>query len=163
MPLTSDSTPEAPVPVHRPSVRVRTPVPIGPATPRTAPAVGFAQALPVTPPAMPANQIPKVRLGRRFQNERQARSLSLYQAERLCNVRWDFLQALENENWSYLPKLKLQQAIESYAVLLRIDLHEYTLEAKPTNTRQLYYQAAAVMVLITVLALALLMMQGRWL
>jgi CheY-like chemotaxis protein len=163
MPLAADSVPERPAPAARPMVREKTPVPASPATPRPAPAVGFAQALPVPPPAMPANQTPKMRLGRRFQNERQARNLSLYQAERLCRVRWDFLQALENENWTYLPKLQLQQAIESYALLLRIDLHEYTLEAKPASTRQLYYQAAAVMVLITVLALVLLMMQGRWL
>jgi CheY-like chemotaxis protein len=134
-----------------------------PASKPVAAQVGFAQALPVAAPAMPAiPQTPQVRLGRRFQNERQVRNLSLYQAERLCRVRWDFLQALEHENWSYLPKTQLQPAMESYATLLRIDLREYTLTPKPTLSRQLYYQAAAFMVALTLLILVVLMVQGRF-
>jgi CheY-like chemotaxis protein len=105
----------------------------------------------------------QVRLGMRFQNERQSRSLSLYQAERLCRIRWDFLQALEHENWSYLPQSQLQAALETYAALLRIDLSEYVIQPKRGISRQLYYQAAALMAVLTVVVLVVLMLNSGWL
>lgn len=60
-------------------------------------------------------------LGARLQAERQARGISLYQAEQMCLVRWDYLQAIEQENWTYLPRPLLHKTIRQYAAFLRVD------------------------------------------
>jgi CheY-like chemotaxis protein len=74
--------------------------------------------------ADPAPAAPQ-RLGDRLRDERQGRGMSLYQAERLCRVRWDYLQALEQEHWEYVPSVQLQSVLATYATLLRIDLGRY--------------------------------------
>src|SRR3712207_6937254 len=44
----------------------------------------------------------------RMREARQQRGITLYQAERDCRVRWEFLQAIEHENWSYMPPHQLR-------------------------------------------------------
>ena len=43
-------------------------------------------------------------IGAQLRAARQARGLTLYQAERLCGARWDYLQAIEQESWAALPR-----------------------------------------------------------
>ncbi len=172
--------------VIKPS-RVATPLPVPSAAPATSKRVVAPVIRAVKAPKAPAVQViqatlepvpqsagygetassktsaSQTRLGMRFQNERLSRSLSLYQAERLCRIRWDFLQALEHENWSYLPQSQLQAALETYAALLRIDLGEYVIQPKRGISRQLYYQAAALMAVLTVVVLVVLMLNSGWL
>ena len=65
------------------------------------------------------------RLGLRLRQARQERNISLYQAERLCQSRWDILQALEQENWNYAPRQQMHTALMAYASLLKVDLQPY--------------------------------------
>lgn len=69
-------------------------------------------------------------LGLRLRQARQERSISLYQAERLCQSRWDILQALEQENWNYAPRQQMYTALVAYASLLKVDLQPYNKRRK---------------------------------
>ena len=52
---------------------------------------------------------------------RLARGYTLHQAERECNVRWEFLQAIEQENWDYIPRHELHQTISTYGEYLHLE------------------------------------------
>lgn len=73
-------------------------------------------------------------LGLRLRQARQERSISLYQAERLCQSRWDILQALEQENWNYAPRQQMHTALVAYASLLKVDLQPYNKRRKSPPT-----------------------------
>jgi DNA-binding response OmpR family regulator len=81
-------------------------------------------APPAPPMAMPAPSAPST-LGTRLRAARKQRNLSLHEAERLCNVRWEFLQAIEHEQFGYVPKALRRQALHDYSALLGIDLQPY--------------------------------------
>ena len=49
---------------------------------------------------------------------RLSRGLSLHQVERVCKVRWEFLQAIEQENWDYIPTTEQRRAIRLYGEYL---------------------------------------------
>lgn len=75
----------------------------------------------VAPPKMPVTT-PRPRLGAALREERLRRGVSLYQAEQVCRVRWDYLQAIEQEQWEYVPRARRQSAIQAYAAYLGIPL-----------------------------------------
>jgi len=37
-------------------------------------------------------------------------------------VRWEFLQALEREHWTYIPRPELRRALKSYCAYLGLDM-----------------------------------------
>ncbi len=91
-------------------------------------------------------------LGLRLRQARQERSISLYQAERLCQARWDILQALEQENWSYAPRQQMHTALVAYANLLKVDLQAYT---KRTNLKPNLLDKQQILIVVLVIALIL--------
>lgn len=70
------------------------------------------------PPVTP----PRLRLGATLREERLRRGVSLYQAEQVCHVRWDYLQAIEREQWEYVPRSRRLSAIRAYAAYLGVPL-----------------------------------------
>jgi hypothetical protein len=65
-------------------------------------------------------------------------------------VRWDYLQALEQENWDYMPRQQIRAVLATYAALLRVDLQEYMGGRRHAVSQRVmalpitYYQTAAV-------------------
>jgi DNA-binding response OmpR family regulator len=80
-----------------------------------------SQAPEVAPPKMPV-KTPHLRLGATLREERLRRGMSLYQAEQVCRVRWDYLQAIEQEQWEYVPRARRQSVIRAYAAYLGVSL-----------------------------------------
>jgi CheY-like chemotaxis protein len=75
------------------------------------------------PPAAPPSEMPVMsRIGPYVRDLRQSRGISLLQAERACNVRWEFLQAIEQENWDYIPTTEQRRAIHFYGEYLGVNL-----------------------------------------
>lgn len=98
--------------------------PLAATTPAPPTNLAVAPAIPLSTPTAPAPEaLP--RLGPHLAAARQRRGLSLHGAERACGVRWEFLQAIEQEQFSYVPREALRQALRSYAALLEIDLKPY--------------------------------------
>jgi len=64
------------------------------------------------------------RLGQHIHEARLSQGLALHQVERACKVRWEFLQAIEHENWAYVPREELRRALRVYTNYLGIDLAE---------------------------------------
>ncbi|ABU58369.1 response regulator [Roseiflexus castenholzii] len=75
-----------------------------------------------TAPTKPPVTTPRLRLGATLREERLRRGVSLYQAEQICRVRWDYLQAIEQEQWEYVPQARRQAAIRAYAAYLGVPL-----------------------------------------
>jgi DNA-binding response OmpR family regulator len=102
-----------------------------------------------TPPA------PPFRLGQHLHESRLSQGLTLHQVERACKIRWEFLQAIEHENWEYVPRKDLRRALSIYAKYLGIDLPNLIGRPKKKRAQQpfaLPYAAtlALVMVLLVV-------------
>lgn len=116
-------------------------------------ASGIAQTAPL--PALPPIPIPKpsVRLGQRFREERMARGLTLNQIEHDCNIRWEFLQAIEQENFSYMPRRQLRMALNAYADYLGLDLQTLIGRppVRPQKTNHVQYAALATAILLLVM------------
>jgi DNA-binding response OmpR family regulator len=83
----------------------------------------------------PAPSVDKRRLGRQLQEARLARGASLHQAAQECGVRWEFLQALEREHFSYMPRSELRQALRCYSAYLDLDLYALTGRKPPRRLR----------------------------
>jgi DNA-binding response OmpR family regulator len=62
------------------------------------------------------------RLGQHIHETRLSQGLALHQVERACKIRWEFLQAIEHENWDYVPRHELRRALRVYTNYLGIDL-----------------------------------------
>ncbi len=62
------------------------------------------------------------RLGQHIHETRLSQGLALHQVERACKLRWEFLQAIEHENWDYVPREELRRALRGYTTYLGIDL-----------------------------------------
>jgi DNA-binding response OmpR family regulator len=94
---------------------------------------------------------PSLRLGQHIRETRQAQGLSLHQVERACGTRWEFLQAIEQENWDYIPRQELRRALRAYTTYLGLDLAD--LIGRPKAKRQQLFplQFAAALALVMVL------------
>ena len=95
------------------------------------------------------------RLGQHIYETRLSQGLALHQVERACKIRWEFLQAIEHENWEYVPRIELRRALPVYAKYLGIDLAALIGRPKIKRTQMpfpLPYAAtlALVMVLLVV-------------
>lgn len=112
---------------------------------------------PAPPPADAAldEAAPKPRVGVYIRNLRQSRGISLLQAERACNVRWEFLQAIEQENWTYIPSAELRRAMRLYGGYLGLDLYGLLVRRKAAPPVRAFSprQLAAVMGMLMVLAI----------
>ena len=72
--------------------------------------------------AAAAQPLPAARSGIQVQSARLANRITLHQAERDCKVRWEFLQAIERENWEYIPRRELRRTLATYGGYLHLDL-----------------------------------------
>jgi hypothetical protein len=91
---------------------------------------------------------PRPRLGATLREERRRRGVSLYQAEQVCRVRWDYLQAIEQEQWEYVPRAHRQAAIRAYAAYLGVPLRHPRPSRIPLAS--VVAPAVAVMVMLVV-------------
>jgi CheY-like chemotaxis protein len=92
-----------------------------------APTQSDAPAAPAPKPHRAAQPQPAPlprRLGQQVREARLSRGLSLHQVERVCKIRWEFLQAIEQENWSYVPRAQLRIALRAYTSYLGLDIRE---------------------------------------
>lgn len=141
---------------HR--IERRANVPPAPASLQPAFVAPPAPQRPSTPPALPAGA---PRLGDRLAAARQQRNLSLHDAERMCNVRWEFLQAIEQEQFRYLPREELRHALRVYSTLLDVDLKPYLQRRPPPRRRHSFLSAhlavSAVLVMMILLGVAALL------
>ena len=85
--------------------------------PRSLPAQSSATA-PAPSPAASSPPLPAARAGQLIRDARVRRGASLYQAERESRIRWDFIQAFEQENWAYLPQTQLRPVLIAYLTYL---------------------------------------------
>jgi CheY-like chemotaxis protein len=94
---------------------------------------------------------PRPRLGATLREERRQRGVSLYQAEQVCRVRWDYLQAIEQEQWEYVPRAHRQAAIRAYAAYLGVPLRH----PRPSRTplASVVAPAVAIMVMLVVVVI----------
>lgn len=97
----------------------------------------------------------KPRLGSRLRLARQERNISLYQAERLCQSRWDILQAIEQENWDYAPRQQMRSALISYANLLKVNLQPYQKQRSSWASSVLEHQQVIMILLAVALIIAI--------
>jgi transcriptional regulator with XRE-family HTH domain len=95
-------------------------------------------------------------LGAQLRAARQARGLTLYQAERLCGARWDYLQAIEQESWAALPRAQALQALRQYAGFLRVDVGDLATEPSSRPTWHYAIAVFAIVILVVVLGSVLL-------
>jgi DNA-binding response OmpR family regulator len=102
----------------------------------------------------PAQEAPSQRLGQRIQEARLRRGFSLHQVERACKVRWEFLQAIEQENFAYVPREELRRALKIYAEYLGLDLGELLGRPKAASRRLPFPPAYAVAMTIMVVLIA---------
>lgn len=122
------------------------PEPVAPATPaRPAQQAGAAD-----PPVMP------LRLGQRFREARQARGLTLMQVERVCKIRWEFLQAIEQENFAYVPRAQLRAVLTTYANYLGVNMRESSAQSRQQPFPLEYAAVTAVLLLLIAVSLYLL-------
>jgi CheY-like chemotaxis protein len=120
---------------------------------RSVPIVSAPRAQQPTPPHAMAAQ-PPMRLGQQLRLARQERGLSLYQAERLCHVRWDYLQALEQENWEYAPRARVRSALIAYAALLHVSLDGYRQKQAARPARFEAHQIVAIILTVLLILAA---------
>ncbi|MGQ9926559.1 MAG: response regulator [Chloroflexaceae bacterium] len=101
------------------------------------------------------------RLGPLLAEARRQRRLSLHDAGEICGVRWEFLQAIEREQFSYVPRDKLRYALRAYSALLDVDPGPYLGRGRPRRRRvqgALPLTVGVVAVLAIVLVLVILML-----
>lgn len=111
--------------------------------------------------AMPAAGAPELvaapapRLGDSFAAERRRRGLSLQQVEQACGVRWEFLQALEHEQFTFVPRPQLRHALLVYGAFLGIDPRQFV--GRPAPSRPAAPRAPIALVATLVLLLAMVL------
>jgi DNA-binding response OmpR family regulator len=99
-------------------------------------------------------EAPPQLLGQRMREARLRRGFSLHQIERACKVRWEFLQAIEQENFAYVPREELRRALKVYAEYLGLDLSELLGRPNAAARRPLIPAHFAVVMTIMVVLIA---------
>ncbi|NTV63097.1 MAG: response regulator [Oscillochloris sp.] len=125
---------------------------------RPRPARQLARADGPTPCPVAALPCPsRPRLGAHLSAVRHDQGLSLHDAGSACGVRWEFLQAIEQEQFSYVPREQLRIALRSYSDLLGVDLGPYRRQSqvRGRSLRSTLALAATLTLLVT-LSLALM-------
>ncbi|NJM07666.1 response regulator [Candidatus Gracilibacteria bacterium] len=117
-----------------------------------------APAVILPPPIAPPEESPPTteppRLGPHLAALRQSRGMSLHQAERVCAVRWEFLQAIETEQFNFVPRAELRQALNSYATFLGVDLRPYLQPRRKAARQPLPFSVAISALLLIAVLLA---------
>ncbi len=117
---------------------------------------------PVAPPALAPVAPPRARaiprLGPRLSAARIDRSLSLHDASQACGVRWEFLQAIEQEQFNSIPRDDLRVALRSYSAWLGIDLRPYRRPQPLRRSMRANLALAAVLAMLALLTLAMLIL-----
>lgn len=145
-------------PTPAPAARVEPapqPVAAAPAPGMAAPRPGRTQVR----ETVPAENRP--RLGPLLAEARRQRRLSLHDAGEICGVRWEFLQAIEREQFSYVPHDELRHALKAYSAMLDVDLGPYLGRGGSRRRRvpgALPLTVGVVAVLAMVLVLVILML-----
>jgi DNA-binding response OmpR family regulator len=108
-------------------------------------------------PAAPPNPGQPLRLGQHIRETRLAQGLSLHQVERACGIRWEFLQAIEQENWSYMPHAELRHTLRTYADYLGLNLQALIGRPEPARPQPLIplHLAAALALIIFLVVIGL--------
>ncbi|NTU78173.1 MAG: response regulator [Chloroflexales bacterium] len=135
--------------------------PLGPqAAPAPRPAPGPEPAPPdPAPPAGPTARTPLLRLGPHLAEARRQRGLTLHDAGQGSGVRWEFLQAIENEEFSFVPQADLRFALRAYGAFLEVDLKPYASRvARRGRPRPLPLTIGMVAMIAIALVLVTLMM-----
>lgn len=120
--------------------------------------IAAASTMPDTQPRLPAPDVPalsppddRVQLGPQLHALRLARGITLVQAAWACNTRWEFLQAIEQDNHGYVPHAQLRRALQNYSRYLGVPTERAEVE-KPPRLRQ-----PRVLQIVTVVTLMLLL------
>ena len=139
----------APAPRARLAARQAVQAEAGPAIqapPRHERALAADSAEPRPAPARP------FRLGQHIHEARMSQGLALHQVERACKIRWEFLQAIEQENWDYVPREELRRALRVYTSYLGLDLARLIKRPKKKRAALFFpFQYAAALALVMVL------------
>lgn len=144
--------------------------PAGSARPHTIAPLAAERPDPTPPrrPVAPTASLPPAptetppRLGPALAEARRRRNLSLHDAERACNVRWEFLQAIEQEQFRYLPREELRSALRAYSAFLDVDLKPYLARRPPPRRRakrrlSAHLAVSAVLILMVLFGIASLL------
>lgn len=126
-------------------------LPLSSVSPPAAPTSPTQRPAPPAPPALP-------RLGPRLADARRQQGLSLHDAARAAGVRWEFLQAIEQEEFSYIPKAELRNALRAYSTLLGVDLDAYASRRRRRSRRPGPLSLTVGMAAILAVALVMLTM-----
>lgn len=120
--------------------------------PTNSAALTHAQRVPLTSEQPP-------HLGVHLTIARQQRGLSLLEASYACGVRWEFLQAIEQGEFSYVPRQELTPALRSYSRLLNVDLAPYAIldERKPLLSLTVRIAIIATLLALMVVTVALVL------
>jgi DNA-binding response OmpR family regulator len=113
-----------------------------------------ATPAPAHPRVAPQASARRPRLGSHLAAARRQRGLSLHDAGHACGVRWEFLQAIEQEEFDYVPRAELRHALRAYSGLLDVDLSPYVGRRPTRRQRPLALVAILVMLLALFLILA---------
>ena len=105
-------------------------------------------AAPNTPVLAPAND---QQLGPQLHALRLARGITLVQAAWACNTRWEFLQAIEQENHGYVPRAQLRSAIQNYSRYLGVPTERAEVEKLPRSRQPRVLQVVTVVTLVMLL------------
>ena len=73
-------------------------------------------------------------------------------------MRWEFLQAIEQEQFSYIPRADLRVALRSYSDWLNIDLQPYRHPQARRQTLRANLALAAAIFLLAILTIALIIL-----
>jgi DNA-binding response OmpR family regulator len=111
---------------------------------------------PRQPPAAPtANSVSAPHLGQLLNQHRRRRGLTLHQVEEATGVRWEFLQALEQEQFGFMTRVQLRQALFRYSSFLEVDLQPFLNSPHHPKPAGWMLPAAIVAVIALLVVLAL--------
>lgn len=87
--------------------------------------------------------------GAQLRDARTAHGYTLHHTERACGIRWEFLQAIEQENWDYIPRRELQRTLAAYGEFVGLDVSELQgrARARARPWQALIYALALVLML----------------
>jgi DNA-binding response OmpR family regulator len=99
-------------------------------------------------------------IGRRLRTARQMRGITLYDAGRRCMVSWEYLQAIEQENWSYIPVRQRTAAVTTYMQFLGVDAQPSDGARGARSQYSVWFVVALVIVSILAAAVAFAVSSG---
>ncbi|PDW03476.1 response regulator [Candidatus Viridilinea mediisalina] len=106
--------------------------------------------------APPVRRVP--RLGAQLSAARRQRGLSLHDAAQACGVRWEFLQAIEQEEFGYVPRAELRYTLRAYSSLLDVDLKPYSKQQRVEQGHPLVIITIVIVLLaLVIIGIALLL------